>query len=326
MASSNSPSKTLQLVVSSEQAGSRLDVFLAHNLPDYSRARWRQVINAAGILVDGKRVKAAYHLHAGQLVTGQLPDLPREGPQAEAIPLHVLHEDDGLVAINKPAGMVVHPAKGHWQGTLASALAFHFKQLSTLGGPTRPGIVHRLDRETSGVIVIAKTDAVHRELARQFEQRSIEKEYLAVVQGTPDRDRDVIDQPIGVHPYQREKMAIRSAHATSRDAQTFYEVKQRFHGFSLVKVFPKTGRTHQIRVHLAHLSCPVLCDRLYGGRSQVTNWELGAVSDEEQVVLERLALHARRLQILHPQSGEILELEAPVPPDLQHVIDLLQQS
>ena len=179
-----------------------------------------------------------------------------------------------IAAVNKPPGMVVHPAKGHWAGTLAAALQFHFDQLSTAGGATRPGIVHRLDRDTSGVMVVAKTDEAHMRLAEQFEARTVEKEYFALCAGVPGRDRDLIDLPVGAHPYHREKMAIRHDHATSRTAQTFYEVVERFDGFSAIKALPKTGRTHQIRLHLASIGCPVLCDRLYGGRSQITRGEL----------------------------------------------------
>ena len=324
MASSAPPPQTVDRIVLPDEAGQRLDVFLARVFSSHSRSHLRRIINAAQILVDGQQVKAAFHLRTGQRVSGCLPELPRDGPVAEEIPLSILYEDDCLVVIDKPSGMVVHPAKGHWQGTLASALAFHFEQLSTLGGPTRPGIVHRLDRETSGVIVVAKTDAAHRELARQFEQRTIHKEYFSVLQGVPDRDRDVIDQPLGMHPYQREKMAIRAGHSTSRAATTFYEVSQRFGGFAAVKIFPKTGRTHQIRVHMRHVGHPVLCDRLYGGRSRITNVELGITGQEEQVVLERLALHAHLLRFEHPQDKKTIEVVAPLPDDLKTVLHLLR--
>ena len=314
----------IELIVGDEQAGMRLDAFLAARFPLYSRVHLRRVINAAGVLVDGKRTKAAYRLSAGQRVIITLPELPREGPEPEDVPLDILYEDEHLVAINKPANMVVHPAKGHWSGTLTAALAFHFEQLSSVGGPTRPGIVHRLDRETSGVIVVAKSDRAHLALAAQFEKRTTEKEYLAIVIGKPDRDRDVIDQPIGVHPYQREKMAIRAGHATSRHAKTFYEVVERFRGFAAIKLMPKTGRTHQLRVHMTHAGCPVLCDRLYGGRSQLTLGEL-ASNDAADIVLSRQALHACRLAIAHPISGDPIEFTAPLPDDMQLVLDALRQ-
>lgn len=319
------------IVVDSEHEGTRLDAFLASQLPQYSRVHLRRVINAAAVQVDGKRTKAAYRLAAGQSVTLVLPELPREGPQPEELPLDVLFEDDHLIAVNKAAGMVVHPAKGHWAGTLTSALAFHFGTLSSVGGPTRPGIVHRLDRETSGVMVVAKTDRAHLHLAAQFEQRTAKKEYQAIVIGTPDRDRDLIDQPIGDHPYSREKKAIRLEHATSREARTFYEVQERFGEFSWLEVAPQTGRTHQIRVHLAHAGFPVLCDRLYGGRSQITRGELsslrrGEPTDvDQEVVLKRHALHARRLSLQHPITGEPISFSAPLPPDMQAVLETLRQ-
>lgn len=314
----------IELVVGEEQVGMRLDAFLANQFPLYSRVRLRQVINAAGVHVNGRRMKAAHRLRAEDRVVIALPELPREGPEPEDIPLDVLYEDEHLVAINKPPGMVVHPAKGHWSGTLTAALAFHFQQLSSLGGATRPGIVHRLDRETSGVIAVAKTDRAHLALAAQFEQRTTTKEYLAIVVGAPDRDRDKIEQPIGVHPYHREKMAIRPEHSTSRDAKTFYEVIERFRGFAAVKALPKTGRTHQIRVHLAHAGCPVLSDRLYGGRSQITLGEIVG-SDDATTLLSRHALHAQRLAIVHPISGEPIEFTAPVPEDMRSVLEALRE-
>ena len=185
------------ILVTEDQSGVRLDWFLAQQFPAYSRVLLRKWINAAGVEVDGRRVKAAHKLRAGERIAFRLPDLPREGPQGEDIPLDVLYEDDVLAVINKPPGMVVHPGKGHWAGTLTAALQFHFDQLSTAGGPSRPGIVHRLDRDTSGVIVVAKTDQAHLRLAEQFEHREVEKEYFALCAGTIDRDRDTIDLPVG---------------------------------------------------------------------------------------------------------------------------------
>ncbi len=319
-----SSSESIELDVSEADEGTRLDAFLAAHCPEHSRVQLRRAITAGGVLVDQQRTKPAYRLRAGQHVVLVVPDLPRTVPAAEPIALDVLFEDDYLAAINKPPGMVVHPSKGHGGGTLANALAHHFATLSNVAGDCRPGIVHRLDRDTSGVIVVAKTDAAHMALAAQWEKRTIEKEYLAIVAGVPDRDRDRIEQPIGMHPYQREKMAIRAGHGTSRAASTFYEVVQRFAGFAQLRLLPKTGRTHQIRVHLAHISCPVLCDRLYGGRSLITRGELQR-SDDSTVLLNRQALHARRLLLAHPHSGERLEIVAPIPADIQRVLDVLQQ-
>lgn len=317
-------STPLELVVPETHADARLDWFLAQQLPAYSRVMLRKVINAAGVKVDGARVKAAYHLRPGQRVTVVLPPLEREGPRPEEIPLDILYEDDALAAINKPPGMVVHPAKGHWAGTLTAALQFHFDQLSGAGGPTRPGIVHRLDRDTSGVIVVAKTDQVHLRLAEQFENRTVEKEYFAIGAGAPSRDRDIVDLPIGPHPYQREKMAVRRDHPQSREAQSYYEVVERFDGFAVFKVLPKTGRTHQIRLHLASIGCAVLCDRLYAGRAQITRGELSRQPADDLVLLDRQALHARRLKITHPVSGQPLEFVAPLAADIERTLAALR--
>jgi 23S rRNA pseudouridine1911/1915/1917 synthase len=317
-------SEARELVVPAEQAGVRLDWFLAQQLPSYSRVLLRKVINAAGVKVDGLRVKAAHKLRAGERITFTLPELAREGPRPENIPLDILYEDAEIAAINKPPGMVVHPGKGHWSGTLTAALQFHFDQLSTAAGPTRPGIVHRLDRDTSGVIVVAKTDAAHLRLARQFEKRTVEKEYFALCAGVPQLDRDTIDLPVGLHPNQREKMAIRRDHATSRHAQTFYEVLERFDGFSAIRAVPKTGRTHQIRLHLANIGCPVLCDRLYGGRAEITRGEIARDPSDETVLLARQALHARRLRIRHPSTDELLEFVAPLAADIEATLAALR--
>ncbi len=323
----NSEPQPIDIAVTADDKGSRLDVFLANRLSEYSRVKLRRMITAGGVTVDGQRTKAAYRLNEGQRILVSPPEPVEESPVAEDIPLDILFEDEHLVAINKPPAMVVHPSKGHWSGTLTAALAFHFQSLSSIGGPTRPGIVHRLDRDTSGVLVVAKTDQAHLKLAAQFEHRTAEKEYFALVAGVPDRDRDLIEVPIGVHPYHREKMAVRAGHPTSRDARTFYEVAERFAGFAALRLLPKTGRTHQLRVHLAHIGCPVLCDRLYGGRSQITSSDLRRGGrDAETVLLRRQALHARRLKLAHPHSGDTVEFEAPLPDDLAGILEQLRQA
>jgi 23S rRNA pseudouridine1911/1915/1917 synthase len=313
------PGDPVERIVGEDSIGQRLDLFLAQQFPTHSRVQLRRAVNAATIEVDGRRAKAAHRLRLGERISVRLPPIPREAPQPENIPLDILYEDEWLAAINKPPGMVVHPAKGHWAGTLTSALQFHFDRLSGAGGPARPGIVHRLDRDTSGVMVVAKTDQIHFALSAQFEERSVEKEYFAIVVGNPDRDRDAVDLPIGVHPYQREKMAIRRDHPTSRPAKTFYEVVERFAGFAAVRILPRTGRTHQIRVHLHHIGCPVLCDRLYGGRAEITRGELSGDVSDASLLLDRQALHALRLAIAHPQTGERLEFIAPLPADIETV-------
>jgi 23S rRNA pseudouridine1911/1915/1917 synthase len=313
------------ITVESHHIGNRLDAFLAFVLPQFSRMRLRKAINDVEVLVNGKRAKAAYHLHAGDLISLSLTDPKPDGPEPCNIPLEVLYEDELMAVINKPPGMVVHPGKGNWKGTLTSALAYHFANLSTIGGPSRPGIVHRLDRDTSGVILVAKTDPAHGGLAEQFENRETKKEYFAIVGGNVDRDQELIDAPIGLHPHQREKMMIRDLHESSRPAQTIYHVAERFDGFTALHCFPKTGRTHQIRVHLAHRGYPVLCDRLYGGRSQVTVGEITRRRDDETVLLARQALHAHRITIKHPLSKKEMTFEAPIPADIAGVVEALRQ-
>lgn len=313
-----------ELVVTHEFVGKRVDIYIADHFPAYSRMHLRKVIHAGGVSVNGKQVKSSFKVREGQRVSIHLPPVPTAGPIPENIPLDILFEDEHMAAINKPPDMVVHPARGHWKGTLTAALAFHFQNLSSAGGPARPGVVHRLDRETSGVIVIAKTNRAHFELASQFEDRTTEKEYLAITAGAPNHDRDIIDQPIGIHPFQREKMAIRANHSTSRESRTFYEVVERFGRFAFVRLLPKTGRTHQLRVHLEHIGCPVLCDRQYGGRTVITRGEIRRDPSDTHVLLDRQALHAHRLKIAHPITREPLEFVAPIPADMQSVLDELR--
>jgi 23S rRNA pseudouridine1911/1915/1917 synthase len=314
-------------LVAPEEAGQRLDVFLAGKFPSFSRSTVRRAIDAGHVRVDEKACKASQRLKAGWRVIVHQLEVPREGPAPQEIALTILHEDDSIVVVDKRAGMIVHPAKGHWEGTLASALAHHFGQLSERGGPTRPGIVHRLDRDTSGVIIVAKNDQAHDALAAQFKSRQVEKQYLAIVAGVLNYDRDVIDAPIGDHPTHREKKAIRREDTSARPAVTAYEVIERFAGYTFVRALPKTGRTHQIRLHLAHVGCPVLCDRVYGGRARITELELiprdrigqdigPSEVESNQPLLERQALHAHRLTIAHPTSGESMTFEAPLASDM----------
>lgn len=326
---------TASYVVEEEHREFRVDLFLTLKTDGYSRVFLRKLIMEEKVLVDGRPIKPAFRVYPGQRVEVlDLPPPPSDGPIPEAIALDVLYEDEFMVAINKPAGMVVHPAKGHWSGTLTSALAHHFQQLSDAGGPTRPGIVHRLDRETSGVILIAKTNEVHFKLCAQFEARDVQKTYITIVSGSLDRDRDRIAYPIGHHPYQREKMAIRTHHPSAKPAETVFEVVKRFPGYCLLHVYPKTGRTHQIRVHLAHIGCPVLCDRLYAGHAQITRGQLQRRSarglppreDDSEALLNRQALHAARIEFTHPKTGQALAIEAPVPEDLRRVVETLESG
>jgi 23S rRNA pseudouridine1911/1915/1917 synthase len=315
----------VELLVEPTDEGERLDAFLARHFTDYSRVHLRRVITAGGVRVDDRGGKPAYRLKAGQRVFIVLPELPREAPVPEDIPLDILYQDEHLAVVNKPPGMVVHPARGHWSGTLASALQHHFgRGLSSAWGPSRPGIVHRLDRDTSGAILVARSDQSLAKLAAQFQGRSIEKEYFALTAGCPDRDRDVIDRPIGFHPHEREKMAIRRDDPQSRHAETFYEVAERFDGFAAIRVLPKTGRTHQIRVHLAHVGAPVLCDRQYGGRARITRGEIRRDPGDTLVLLARQALHAARLRFTHPATDEPIEVAAQLPEDMAGVLEELR--
>lgn len=322
-ATEENPDELTLWVVAPEEHGKRLDIFLFERIPGTSRSRVQKLIESQAVAVDDFAIRPSFRLKAGQTVTMQQVELETEKLVGEDIPLQVLYEDDDLVAIDKPAGMVVHPAKGHWSGTLTAALAFRFQTLSVLGGIHRPGIVHRLDRDTSGVILVAKSDRAHMKLTHQFERRTVKKRYLAIVSPGPDRDADLIEQAIGIHPYQREKMAIRSEHSTSRPASTFYQIAERFRGFALLDIYPRTGRTHQIRVHLAHVGCPILCDRLYSGRARISRGTLDG-SPDETIVLARQALHAAAIEFTHPSSHLPLSIEAPIPQDLQLTLELLR--
>ena len=324
----------LMFEVNIDESGQRIDHFLAMRCDGYSRVFLRKVLHEGHVRLDGRSVKPSFKVQIGQRVEIDLPPPPEDGPKPEKIDLDVLFEDESLVVINKPAGMVVHPAKGHWSGTLASAIAHHFQELSTVGGATRPGIVHRLDRDTSGVIAIAKTNAFHFKLAALFETRQVSKEYHAIVMGKMALDRDWIRQPIGHHPYQRDKMAVRAGHESSRDAETMYEVLERFDGYTYVRAFPKTGRTHQIRVHLSHVRHPVLCDRLYAGHARITRGALlrrqvrglPMREGDDELLIERQALHAHRLEFVHPVTQQPLAFEAPLPKDFASVLSTLRQQ
>ena len=311
------------LIVTPEEDQLRLDSFLVSHFSKHSRVRLQRAIGKGQVLVDGKTAKSSTRLKEGQTIVCQPIEAAPEGPIAEDIPLDIIFEDEHLVAINKPPAMVVHPAKGHWSGTLTAALAFHFESLSSIGGPTRPGIVHRLDRDTSGVILVAKTDQAHTALAKQFQDRTVSKEYAAIVTPVPELDRDVIDRPIGDHPYQREKKAIRDNHRSSRASLTKYEVVERLSGFGLVELRPKTGRTHQIRVHLAHIGCPVACDRLYSGRASLSLHDLNREGDKTPII-DRQALHAKRISFDHPVSGKRIELECDLPTDMTRLLEALR--
>ena len=323
--------ESLEFSVSENHDGERLDKWLAECCSSLSRTQIRREITAGNVWVDGKPTKPSYRLAVNEQVRCKFRVPTAAGPQPEPMDLSVLYEDDALAVIDKPSAMVVHPAKGHWQGTLVSGLANHFDKLSSVGGSVRPGIVHRLDRDTTGVIVIAKTDEAHRKLARQFEKRSIEKQYICLCLGRVDRDRDTIDLPIGHHPSNRVKMAVREDGGNPKESSTFYEVMERFRRISYIRVRPKTGRTHQIRVHLAHIGNPVLCDRLYGAMSSVSlsflvNGRDKLPGTEREILLTRQALHAESIEFIHPTSGERMRVSAPLPEDICNALDALRSD
>jgi 23S rRNA pseudouridine1911/1915/1917 synthase len=312
--------------------GKRIDAYLASRFPDYSRRVIQKVIDAEAVLVNDRPVKASYRVRSGDQVSIRLPELPDMTPKPEDIPIEVIHDDPSLTVVNKPPGMVTHPAKGNWSGTLVNAIQFHYDTLSTLAGEHRPGIVHRLDRDTTGLLVVVKDELAHRRLALQFEHRQVHKEYLALVYGVPQRDSDYIEQPIGFHPAVREKMAIRAPEDGGKPAVTFYEVLERFRGFALVRCKPQTGRTHQIRIHLTHVGHPILADKLYSGRDRITLGEIAGPDrvrtlppdEAETVLIDRQALHAHRLRFRHPLTDQELDLTAPIPADMERTLAALR--
>lgn len=313
-------------IVKARLAGKRIDAYLASRYPDYSRSVIQKVIDADAVLVNGQPTKASYKVREGDQIRAWLPDLGDGSHVPEDIPLTIVYEDAAFTVVDKPAGLVTHPAKGNWTGTMVNALQFHFDTLSTVGGEHRPGIVHRLDRDTSGLLIVAKDDRAHKELARQFEARTIRKEYLALVYGAPSRDSDFIEKPLGMHPHQREKVAVRSLEDGGKEAATFYEVLERFDGFALVRCKPRTGRTHQIRVHLAHIGHPVLADKAYSGRERLTLGDLlgPGAPEADRVLIARQALHAHALDLLHPMTGASIHFATPMPADMAAALAALR--
>jgi 23S rRNA pseudouridine1911/1915/1917 synthase len=305
-----------ELAVDAESAGARLDVFLAGVLPQHSRSQFQRLIREGRVTVGGAPAKANLVLKAGQVVRVEIPAAAPAVPVAQALTLPIVYQDEDVIVVDKPAGMVVHPGAGHGDGTLVNALLFHADNLSGVGGELRPGIVHRLDRGTSGLLVAAKNDAAHRELTRQFHDREVEKEYVALAWGEVHAGRR-IDLAIGRDPVHREKMSTRARR--SRTAVTRITRAQDLRGVTLVHVAIATGRTHQIRVHLSAIGHPIVGDRVYGGvRRQMP----AALRPVER--LERPFLHAARLAFAHPRDGRRMEFAAPLPGDLQAVLDELE--
>jgi 23S rRNA pseudouridine1911/1915/1917 synthase len=320
-------SEATEFIVKARMGGKRIDSYLSNRYPDYSRSVIQKVIDANAVLVNGQPTKASARVKEGDVVRIWLPELNTEPPQPEDIPIGIAYEDPSFVVVIKPPGLVTHPAKGNWTGTLVNALQFHFDKLSSVGGEHRPGIVHRLDRDTSGLLIVAKEDKAHAALSKQFADRTIQKEYIALVYGEPDRDRDTIDMMIGTHPTNREKMAIRPEAEGGKEAVTFYEVLERFRGFALVRCKPKTGRTHQIRVHLTQIGHPIVADKMYAGRTKLTLGDIAGadVPEADRSLIERQALHAYTLSLTHPLTGEPMTLTAPLPDDIGATVHMLRK-
>ena len=307
---------SLHLSVSADNEGERLDAFLASHIEGWSRARLQRLIEEADVLVNGRAVKSSYKLRLSDEIEVELTPPPSTSFAPEDIPLDVVYEDDELIVVNKPAGIVVHPAAGVTSGTLANALAFHFQQLSTSAGMVRPGIVHRLDKGTSGLMVVAKTESAHEDLADQFRDREVFKSYVALVHGQVEKRTGLIDQPIARDRGNRTRMAVVRG---GRPAISIYRVRKRFARFTLLNVELKTGRTHQIRVHLAWLKHPVVGDEAYGsGRDKtVPDHKLRS----EIANLGHQFLHAEQLGFRHPRTKEDLRFTSPLPSELQAVLD-----
>ncbi len=288
--------------VDSVSSRERLDVFLSARQTEISRSRLKKLIVEGRVTVNGEVRSVGYKVREGDQVTVQVPAPVPLDTVAEDIPLNIIFEDEFLIALDKPAGIVVHPAPGHSAGTLVNALLHHCKDLPGIGGVERPGIVHRLDKDTSGLVLVAKTEAAHKNLAAQFKKREIRKEYLAIVKGNVKKDAGSIHAAIGRHKIHRKKMDTKASNG--REASTEYQVVHRCKIWSYLKLWPKTGRTHQIRVHLASIHHPIIGDQLYGGKST-------------DLKMPRQALHAHKLELKHPIKGSNLSFRAPLPQDME---------
>ncbi len=309
------------LIIRRKRSRSRIDKYLQGRFPRFSRTGIQRLIKEGAITVNTKPTKPSYEINAGDTIELILPPQEDKEIKAENIPLTIIYEDQYLVAVNKPANMVAHPARGYQSGTLVNAMMYHCQKLSCGDDPVRPGIVHRLDKDTTGVIVVAKDDEAHWRLALQFERRKIHKEYLAVVEGELELDSDRIDAPIGVHPHARERYAVRRE--TGRPASTVFQVIERLNGFTFVRLLPETGRTHQLRVHMSYLRHPIVSDTMYGAR-RITMGDLFK-TDDATPIIGRFALHAHQLEFRHPITGKDMKLQAPLPPDFQQLLETLRK-
>ncbi len=308
-----------EFVATVEDTGHRLDVFLAEHMPDWSRSQLQQLIRSGLAKIDEQPVtKSGERVEAGSRVSILAKHEPLNA-FAEELPLTILYEDDDMAVVDKPAGMAVHIGVGTKSGTLVNALLFHLgKGLSGVAGEMRPGIVHRLDKMTSGLIVVAKNDAAHRALADQFRARTVHKHYQTLVHGRVEAEQGKIEATVGRDPIKRARMRVDGIGA--REALTLYRVVRRFHHFTLLDVEPRTGRTHQIRVHFAHLHHPVVGDRIYGAPAKVR------IGPQERVTLDRNFLHAAQIEFAHPRSGELVRFVSPLPPRLAAFLELLERE
>lgn len=297
-----------------EDGGKRIDAFLHERLPEYSRSRLQSWIKGGGVLVDGKDVRASYLIRVGESVSVLPADLAPLRAEPEALPLNILYEDEEVAVIDKAAGMVVHAGAGHERGTLVNALLHHFGTLSSVNGDLRPGIVHRLDRDTSGVLVVARTDRAHQALARQFHDRKVEKTYWALVHGRMKQPQGRITKAITRDPARRTRMTTRLA--SGRTAVTEYRVIEGWPRFSFLEVQIKTGRTHQIRVHLSSIGHPVVGDRLYGAPAAIPGLP----------PLARFFLHAHRLRFTSPSRNELITAESPLPEELSAFLNAVRAN
>jgi 23S rRNA pseudouridine1911/1915/1917 synthase len=313
---------SFSLLVSAEDHGKRLDQVLAGSEIHLSRSQAKRLIEEGAILLNDKKSKPSASVKTGDRISGSLPSPRPLSLEPEALPLSILYEDSSVIVIDKPPGLVVHPAPGNPSGTLVNALIHHCKDLAGINGVLRPGIVHRLDKETSGVMVVAKDDEAYQDLTKQFKNRTIEKVYLAIARGSFRENEGVIDLAIGRHPTERKKMSTRTR--KGRSALTHWRVKERFDGLTLLEILPKTGRTHQIRVHLSAMGHPLFGDPVYGKIVGKKGAVQDAVLGECSKRLKRQALHAHRLAFVHPRTGERVEFISPLPPDMAGVIEWLR--
>lgn len=301
----------MKLTVPHEDAGKRIDRWLSEHIDGLTRSAVQNLLSEQAVNADGKSVKKNYKLAGGEVLTVIMPELREVDLAAEDIPLDIVYEDEDIVVVNKPRGMVVHPAVGNWSGTLVNALMFHCgESLSGINGEHRPGIVHRIDKDTSGLLVVAKNDRAHQSLAEQIQVHSAGRRYFAVVYGCPREETGTIQAPIARHPVDRKKMAVL---AGGREAITHYQVLEHYQGYTLMKFRLETGRTHQIRVHMAHIGHPIIGDPLYGPAKD--KWKL-----------QGQCLHAGELELTHPATGERMLFEAPLPEYFEKVLQKLRNQ